>query len=65
MQRLHVVVIGKEIECDNYTGNDIEHLADLRDQELLQQTRGGLMRNQPIKPPLSSLRFVNAAYGQR
>lgn len=33
MQKLHVVVLEKEIRCDNYTGEDIRYLADLRDRE--------------------------------
>lgn len=34
MQELHIEVIGKEIECDTYTGEDIKYLADLRDREI-------------------------------
>ncbi|HEB28614.1 MAG TPA: hypothetical protein ENI05_12715 [Porticoccus sp.] len=34
MQRLHIALLGKEIEGDNYTGEDIRHLANLRDREL-------------------------------
>lgn len=37
MQRLHIVVLGKEIECDEYTGKDIKYLASLRDRELSRQ----------------------------
>ena len=38
-QKLHVLVLGGEIECDDYTGEDIRHLADLRDLELLRQAQ--------------------------
>ena len=34
MQLLHVEVLGKEIRFDEYTGEDIKHLADLRDQDI-------------------------------
>lgn len=34
MQKLHVAVLEEEIKSDNYTGEDIRHLADLRDREL-------------------------------
>lgn len=34
MQRLHITILGKEVEGDNYTGEDIRYLADLRDREL-------------------------------
>lgn len=34
MQALHIEVLGREIKCDDYTGEDIKHLADLRDKEL-------------------------------
>ena len=34
MQALHLEVLGKEIQGDNYIGDDIKHLAELRDKEL-------------------------------
>lgn len=41
MQKLHVAVIGEEIKCDDdYTGEDIRHLADLRDRELRSKREG-------------------------
>ena len=34
MKSLYLVVFGKEIQCDNYDGNDIRQLAALRDKSL-------------------------------
>ena len=34
MQELNIEVLGKEIDCDSYTGEDIKYLASLRDREL-------------------------------
>jgi hypothetical protein len=37
MQEIHIVVIGKDIECDTYTGEDIKYLAGLRDKEFFKK----------------------------
>lgn len=34
MQKLHIEVFGSEIEHDNYSGEDIKYLAELRDKDL-------------------------------
>lgn len=34
MRILHLEILGEEIKCDNYTGEDIKHLAELRDKEM-------------------------------
>ena len=34
MKELHIEVLGEEIQCDDYTGEDIRYLADLRDRAL-------------------------------
>jgi DNA-dependent RNA polymerase auxiliary subunit epsilon len=34
MQALHIEVLGEEIKSDNYTGDDIKHLANLRDRAI-------------------------------
>lgn len=40
MQKLHVLVFDMEIECDNYTGEDIRRLAKLRDLDLNETGHG-------------------------
>lgn len=34
MQALHVELFGEDIQCDDYTGEDIRYLAELRDRAL-------------------------------
>ena len=48
MQALHLEVLRKEIQGDNYTGDDIKHLADLRDKELHNNSIQTDVNNTPL-----------------